>query len=84
MNPAENVSFIRAQLTIARWYLDRAARADRETSILYVHHAQQAWDIVMQLVPDLSLEGDFGSLNNEIAALRLRLGLAQADEAAGR
>jgi hypothetical protein len=83
MNPAENVSFILAQLIIARWYLDRAARADHETSILYVHQAQQAWDIVMQLVPDLSLEGNFRSLNHEIAALRLRLSLARADEAAG-
>lgn len=83
MNVEENVSLIRAQLAIACWYLDRAEHADREISDLYVLHARQAYDIVKQLVADLTLEGDLGSLDHEISAVIDRLKLSEADEAAG-
>jgi len=82
MKVEENVSLIRAQLAIACWYLDRAAHAERETSNHYVHHARQAYEIVTRLVADLALGGDLGSLEYEISAVRERLRLAEANEAA--
>jgi hypothetical protein len=73
MHHPENHNFIRAQLTIASWYLDRAAQADGESSRRYLHHARQACDIVMQLLPDVTLDGQRENIHRELTALRDRL-----------
>jgi hypothetical protein len=73
MNHTENISFIRAQLTIASWYVDRAAHADEETASRYLHQARQACDIVMQLLPNLTPDEEGQSVHRELTALRDRL-----------
>ena len=37
----DRVSFMAAQITIAKGYLDRSSRATRETSSRYAHYARQ-------------------------------------------
>ena len=78
MNDPENVSFIRAQLTIANWYLDRAIQADGETSSRCLYHARQACDIVMRLLPNIPLDEDGRSLHRDLSMLRDRLRAAES------
>jgi hypothetical protein len=81
MNQAENVSFIQAQLTNARWYLDRAGHADGETASLYLHRAHQACEIVTQLLPNLTLGEDSHNSHRDLAVVRERLRLAEGGPA---
>jgi hypothetical protein len=73
MNHPDTVSFIAAQITIANWYLDRAARATVETSSHYVRYAQQACDIVSQLLPTGAPHESSQRVQRELSALRERL-----------
>ena len=77
MTHTENISFIKAQLTIASWYVDRAGHADEETSSRYLHQARQACDIIMRLLPDLTLDQEGQSVHRELSALRDRLRAAE-------
>ena len=78
MDHTENINFIRAQLTIASWYVDRAAHADEETSSRYLYQARQACDIVMQLLPNLNLDEEGRNVHRELSALRDRLRAAES------
>jgi hypothetical protein len=73
MNPPDTASFLAAQITIANWYLDRAAQWPRETSSRYLQYAQQAYEIVMHLVPQMSLDEISQGLHRELSVLRERL-----------
>jgi hypothetical protein len=73
MNHPDTVSFMCAQITIANWYLDRAAQAAGETSSRYVHYARQAYDIVSQLLPTGTLDETAQRVNQDLSVLRARL-----------
>jgi hypothetical protein len=80
MDDASNADFIRAQLTIARWHLDRAAGADPETVRRNVHDARHAYCSVMELLTKVALSGRRRVLvQRELAALRERLLAAGED-----
>jgi hypothetical protein len=78
MTRTENLNFIRAQLTIASWYLNRAGRADGDTSSHYLYHARQAYDIVMQLLPNVTLDEQSQDIHRELGELRERLRAAES------
>ncbi len=72
----ENVGFIAAQLTIARWYLDRAAGSDGVAGSNHLRSARQAFDVVVTLLPKLTLRVDdetYTDFQKQLAALRARL-----------
>jgi hypothetical protein len=73
MNHPDTASFMSAQITIANWYLDRAAQAAGETSSPYVHYARQACDIVSQLLPKGTLDETCRRVHRELSVLRERL-----------
>jgi hypothetical protein len=75
MTRTENLNFIRAQLTIASWYLNRA---DGDTSSHYLCHARQAYDIVMQLLPNVTLDEQSQDIHRDLAELRERLRAAES------
>jgi hypothetical protein len=75
-----NADFIRAQLTTARWHLDRAAGADPATVRRNLHDARQAYDNVVRLLPKVALSGRQRLLvQRELAAVRDRLLAAGED-----
>jgi hypothetical protein len=55
MNHPDRASFMAAQITIASGYLDRAMQSAGEASSGYLHYARQAYEIVMQLLPQVNL-----------------------------
>jgi hypothetical protein len=72
----DNLGFVRAQLTIARWYLDRTATTDTVTSSNHVRSARHAYDIVVTLLPKLAIETRpdvLAQAHKELAQLRTRL-----------
>jgi hypothetical protein len=73
MNHPDTVSFMSAQITIANWYLDRATHASAETSSHYVRYAQQACDIVSQLLPTGAPDETSAQVQRELSVLRERL-----------
>jgi hypothetical protein len=73
LNHPGTVSFISAQITIANWYLDRAAQAAGETSSHYVHYARQAYDIVSRLPPKGTPDETALRVHQELSVLRERL-----------
>ena len=73
MNLPSTVSFMSAQITIANWYLDRAAQASEETSSRYVHYARAAYDIVAQLLPHEASDEMAQRVHQELSTLRERL-----------
>ena len=72
MKHPDTVSFMSAQITIANWYLDRAAQDHGETSS-YVRYAQQAYDIVSHLLPPWTLDDTSQRVHQQLSALRERL-----------
>jgi hypothetical protein len=56
MDKERNSEFLNAQVTIAHWYLNHAdaSRADRRYRCLA--YAREAYDIVVQLLPNVNLE----------------------------
>jgi hypothetical protein len=73
MNHPNTLSFMSAQITIANWYLDRAAQASGETSSRYVHYARAACDIVSQLMPAASADEAVQRVHQDLSVLRERL-----------
>jgi|SRR5581483_897987 len=75
MKEPDTVSILSAQITIANWYLDRAAaHASAETSGAYVRYAQVAYEIVVTLLPRHTQEVS-QRVQQELALLRERLRL---------
>ncbi len=76
MHNDDNLGFIRAQLTIARWYLDRAQTSDSVTASNHVRSARHAYDVVVTLLPKLdgpATREAFEKTQQELTALRARL-----------
>jgi hypothetical protein len=76
MNRPDTASFMAAQITIANWYLDRAVQSAGEDSSRYLHYARQAYDIVMHLLPKVSLDETCQRVHQELSVLRQRLQVA--------
>jgi len=77
MNHPDTASFMAAQITIANWYLDRAMQSAGEASSRCLHYARQAYDIVMHLLPQVSLDDISGGMHQKLAVLRQRLQIAE-------
>jgi hypothetical protein len=75
MTRTENLNFIWAQLTIASWYLGRAVQGDGGTSSYYLYHARQAYDIAVQLLPNVTLDEQS---QGELSVFRERLRAAES------
>lgn len=73
MTNPDTVSFMSAQITIAKWYLDRAARASGDASIHYVQYTRHACDIVSQLLAEEDLDEVSVRVQRDLAVLRERL-----------
>ncbi len=72
----ENLGFITAQLTIARWYLDRAVGSEGMTASNHVRSARHAYDVIVTLLPKLTLKVHqevYADVQTDLAALRTRL-----------
>ncbi len=72
----ENLGFINAQLTIARWYLERATSADSVTASNHVRSARHAYDVVVTLLPKITLRvqpESYAEVQRQLLALRARL-----------
>jgi hypothetical protein len=77
MNHPDTASFVAAQISIANWYLDRAVQSVGEASSRYLHSARQAYEIVMQLLPKVSLDEASQQVHQELSVLQQRLQGAQ-------
>lgn len=74
MDMAKHCEFLQAQLTIGRWYLERAWDSRVDVRRRYLSFARETCDIIERLVPTLNLEpGDRKEIGRELALLRARL-----------
>ncbi len=72
----ENLGFINAQLTIARWYLERAATADSVSAANHVRSARHAYDVVVTLLPKITFRvqpESYAEVQRQLIDLRARL-----------
>ncbi len=72
----ENLGFIAAQLTIARWYLDRAGSSDSVTASNHIRSARHAYDVIVTLLAKVTFKVHqevYADVHRELAALRTRL-----------
>jgi hypothetical protein len=77
MNQPDTASLMAAQITIANWYLDRALQASGDTSSRYLHYARQAYDIVVHLLPEVSVDETSQRVHQELSVLRQRLQMVE-------
>jgi hypothetical protein len=77
MPEIKDLDYVKSQLTIARWHLDRGVQpdpADPEQARNHLAEARGAYEHIMDLLPTLNLSGTRRvSLVTELAALRDRL-----------
>jgi hypothetical protein len=77
MNHPDTASFMAAQITIANWCLDRALQASGDTSSRYLRYARQAYDIVVHLLPEVSVDETSQRVHQQLSVLRQRLQVAE-------
>jgi len=74
MNDVTNGDFVRSQLTVIRWHLDRVAEVDPAAAQEHIANARRAFETVMQLLPTMQLSGTARvQALSELAALRDQL-----------
>jgi hypothetical protein len=84
MTRTENLNFIRAQLTIASWYLDRAVQGDGGYFEPLSVSRSASYDIVVQLLPNVTLdEQSQGELSARRERLRAAEGASRSVDGAG-
>jgi hypothetical protein len=74
VDQAKNREFLLAQLTIGRWYVDRAldSRADRRRR--YLSFARETCELIEHLLPTLTLDAQGRRVTHrDLAMLRARL-----------
>jgi hypothetical protein len=74
MDDGTVVSYVLAQVAIARWCLDGATASHDERAHHNLHRARQAYEIVEEMLPHLTAGGEqHQQLQEEVSALRSRL-----------
>ena len=69
-----DIETVLAQLTSARWYVDRAVSADPEARRRDIREARQIHDHCMRLLPQMSLPADqLRQVQRELGELNARL-----------
>jgi hypothetical protein len=79
MSAERNRGFLRAQFTIAYWYIDRANTSAPATRRYYLRHARLAYEIIGQLLPAMELSAVTRErLYRELSSLKDRIGSSQS------